>query len=133
MKATTGLITIIFVLGAFTSVGAQSRIDGLYAEEIYSIRVIQQSNMGYTDERNISAPEDVNRIVNYLKKYDYRDFGLDEIDDVSGNKMAWKYQIIFNGWRDEVYIFDDKVFIGKSAFKLPPGLIREFDRIFRDL
>ncbi len=133
MKATTGLITIIFVLGAFTSVGAQSRIDGLNAEDIYSIRVIQQSNMGFTDERNISAPEDVKRIVTYLKKYDYRDLGLEEIDDVSDDKMGWKYQIIFNGWRDEIYLFEDKVTIGRSAFRLPPGMIGEFDRIFRDL
>ena len=43
--------------------------------------------------------------------------------DVSDDEMGWKYQIIFNGWRDEIYLFEDKVTIGRSAFRLPPGMI----------
>ena len=113
MESRKFLIILYFLFGAYLSIYAQSRIDGLDAEEIYSIRIIQQSDMGFTDERNISAPEDINRIVSYLKRYNYRDIGLEEINDVSDDRMNWKYQIIFNGWRDEIYIFKDKVDLAK--------------------
>ncbi|MFC2126017.1 hypothetical protein ACFLU5_14535 [Bacteroidota bacterium] len=133
MYVIKGIITLIFIVGTYISAVAQSQMNNLIPEDIWSIRIIQQSVMGFTDERNISAEEDIKRIVYYLKKYDYRDLGLEEIGGAYDDKKDWKYQIILNGWRDEVYIFGDRIFIGKSVFKLPPGMIREFDRIFRDL
>jgi len=132
MKKASGLLFIQLLIGTLFTTYAQSRIDGLNAKDIYAVRIIQQSDMGSTDERNINAEEDIKRIVYYLKKYNYRDLGLEEINDASFDKK-WRYQIILNGWRDEVYIFENKVFIGKSSYRLPPGMIREFDRIFRDL
>ena len=130
------VLLCFIVLALFTagySASGQSRIGGLDPDDIYSIRIIKQSEMGFTDERTVSAESDIQNIVYYLKKYDYRDMGIEEIGTSHDNPLDWKYQIILNGWRDEIYLFDDKVFIGKSAFQLPAGMIREFDRIFRDL
>lgn len=133
MKKSTGLITVIFSLAVLSRLNAQSTINGLSADDIRSIRIIQQSSWGFTDDRGITDEKNIRQIIYYLKKYDYQDFGLQELDNVPNDMSEWKYRIIFDGWRDEIFLYDDKVSIGESVFRLPPGMIREFDSLFRDL
>ena len=130
MKVFSGMLWFSGLLFMFSPVSAQSGLDDLNANDIYSIRIIQQSNTGITDEKNITRDEDIKEIVDIIKKYDYRDFGIEDIGDTYNQSTNWRYRIVFEWWSDEIYLFDEKIHIGKSAFRLPPGMIREFDRFF---
>ena len=132
MKRIIGLIIIQLLVGALITTNAQSGFDGLNAENISAVRIIKQSDMGFTDERNINDEKEINRIIYYLKKYNYQELGLEKLNNARMDN-SWRYQIVLNGWREDVYLFDEKVFIGNVAFKLPPGMIREFDKVFQDL
>ena len=65
------VLLCFIILALFTagySASGQSRIEGLDPDDIFSIRIIKQSDMGFTDERTVRVESDIKNIVYYLKK-----------------------------------------------------------------
>lgn len=76
---------------------------------------------GQTEILKITDAEKMNDIVSYLKKTSFT-----HISEVDPEKVKldgdWKVRLVFDGLRDQIFLFDQHAFVGKTTYVIGEGV-----------
>jgi len=111
---------------------SQNRIQEWDIEKITSIEIEFSSSDNEQDITIFDTAEDIDTIISFLKNVEFKEFvnsninTLEELNDKS-------YKIVFQGQRDQVYLFKNFAFIGKTRFIIDKKVIEDFGKLINQL
>jgi len=126
-------LVIVFVIISFCSMKtfSQNRISTWEIEKITSIQVEFKTTSNVKKIETFKTKLEIDEIMSFLISLEFKDFGDSEIDK-QGERDNWKYKIDFEGQRDQVYLFENFAFIGKSSFLIDRGVIEDFRKVIEE-
>jgi hypothetical protein len=104
---------------------AQNRIHAWDVEKITSIRVEFTSPEDETEILLFDTRQDMDTILSFLKNVEFRELNGNRIDTEEETKNG-SCKIVFQGQRDQVYLFSHSAFIGKTTFLIDTGVLGAF-------
>ena len=110
---------------------SQNRIHGWDIEKISSIQVEFTSSNNEKEIQILDTRKDIDKIISFLKNVDFREPG-DSNSDVLDQTNKGGYKIIFHGQRDQVYLFENSAFIGKTSFLIDKEVIGDFRKLLEE-
>ncbi|MFC2110918.1 hypothetical protein ACFLQ5_00545 [Bacteroidota bacterium] len=124
---------IVLIIIYFTNVNgfAQNRISTWDTEKITSIQVEFKTISNEKKLEIFNTKQEIDKIISFLKAVEFKEFGDSNID-IQKNKNNWKYKIIFEGQRDQIYLFDNFAFIGKTSFLIENKVIDDFKKLIEE-
>ncbi len=126
------IITVLLVYSFHLNVFSQNRIWGWETEKITSIEVEFTSPNNEKEINVFNASHDMDKIISFLKKVDFRELNSSNIDSLKQNHYP-EYKISFQGQRDQVYLFTHSAFIGKTSFLINQNVIKDFETLIKAL
>jgi len=111
---------------------SQNRIHGWDIEKITSIKVEFTSSNNEKEIQILDTRQDMDKVISFLKNVDFRELG-DSNPDVPEQNNSLRYKIVFEGQRDQVYLFKNSAFIGKTSFLIDKEVIGEFRMLLEEL
>ncbi|GAP44376.1 hypothetical protein TBC1_12180 [Lentimicrobium saccharophilum] len=130
MKALVFVFLIIFYSGMNGI--AQNRIQGWNTEKITSIQVELTSPDSETEIYIFNTKQDIDTIISFLKNIDFRELNGNSID-AEVQKNNWKCKIVFQGQRDQVYLYKKSGCVGKTSFLIDDNVIENFRIMVEEL
>lgn len=128
MKVLAFLIIFCSAMNGF----AQNRIYGWDIEKITSINVELTSPDDEAEVHIYNTKQDMNTIISFLKSVDFMELNVNSIDaDVQANN--WRCKIVFQGQRDQVYLYKQSACIGKTSFLIDSEVIEDFRKLVKKL
>ena len=128
--------TLVFVIliGICSTINgyAQNRIHGWETEKIISIRIELTSPDDETGIHIFNTKQDIDTIISFLKKVDFRELDGNSLD-TEEQLNNWRSRIIFQGQRDQVYLFEKSACIGKTSFLINRNVINDFRNMVKGL
>ena len=124
------VIGFIIILFSSNNGFSQNRINTWEVEKITSIQVDFKTTNSENKKEIFDTKSEINQIVSFLKAVEFKEFGESNID-TQAKKNTWKYKIIFQGLRDQVFLFDDFAFIGKTSFLIDHKVIDDFGKLIQ--
>jgi hypothetical protein len=127
-------LVFVFLISFYSSMNglAQNRIHGWDTEKITSIQVELTSPDGETEINIFNTKQDVDTIISFLKNVDFRELEGNSID-TEEQMNNWRCNIIFQGQRDQVYLYKKSGCIGKTSFFIDNNVIEDFRIIVKEL
>jgi hypothetical protein len=107
---------------------SQNRINSWEIDKITSIQVDFKAA---GDEERIELFTDengINEIISFLKSVEFKDLKNSNID-IQGERNNWIYKIFFQGQRDQVFLFKDFAFIGRTCYLIDNKVIEDFGEL----
>ena len=130
MKTLVFVFLIIFCLSM--NGYSQNRIYGWDIEKITSIRIEFSSPNTEQEIQTFNTRQDIDKIISFLKDVEFK-----EIVDSNINALEQpnnrRYKIVFQGQRDQVYLFENSACIGKTSFIIDNKVIEDFGNLVKDL
>ena len=130
MKLNLLVYLIIFCLGVDGY--SQNRIQEWDIEKITSIQIEFSLSNNEQEITIFDTAEDIDKIISFLKNVEFKEFvnsninTLEKVNDKS-------YKIVFKGQRDQVYLFKNFAFIGKTRFIIDKKVIEDFGKLINQL
>jgi len=127
-------LVLVILIGIYSTINGytQNRIHGWDTEKITSVRIELTSPDDETDIHIYNAKQDIDTIISFLKKVDFRELDGNSIDTEAQLKN-WRSRIIFQGQRDQVYLYDKSACIGKTSFLINRNVINDFRNMLKGL
>ena len=135
-KNETNMKTLIFVfliiLCSSMNGFSQNRIHGWEIEKITSIQVEFTSPINEIEIQILNTKQDIDKIISFLKNVEFRELGGSDIyaQEQTNN---WRCKIIFQGQRDQVFLFQNSACIGKTTFLIDSNVIGDFRNLIEEL
>ena len=130
MKTLVFVFNIIFCL--VVNGYSQNRIHGWDIEKITSIQIEFSSPNTEQEIQIFNTRQDIDKIISFLKDVEFK-----EIVDSNINALEQpnnrRYKIVFQGQRDQVYLFENSASIGKTSFIIDNKVIEDFGNLVKDL
>ena len=130
MKTLVILFLIIFC--SFMNGYSQNRIHGWDIEKITSIRIEFSSPGNEQEIKIVNARQDINKIISFLKNVEFKDITGSHLD-TQKQPDNQRYKIVFQGQRDQVYLFENYAFIGKTSFIIDKKVTEDFRNLVEEL
>lgn len=108
---------------------SQNRMANWDLEKITSIQVEIKAGNGKIDRKVFDEKQRIEEIMNFLKEVDFKEFTDSDARDF--DSAEWKYKIVFTGHRDQVYLFKNYAFIGKTTFFINKDVIKDFRKLIK--
>ena len=126
-------LTIVFVIISFCSIKtfSQNRISTWDIEKITSIQVEFKTTSNEKKIEIFKTELEIDRIMSFFISVEFKDLGDSEIDK-QGERDNWKFKIDFEGQRDQIYLFENIAFIGRSSFLIDSGVIEDFRKVIEE-
>jgi len=103
----------------------QNRICGWETEKITSVEI----EITYPDDERetgiFNEQQDLDPIISFLKNVDFRSLDSSNLDSLRRN-VGPEFKIVFQGQRDQVYLYRHSACIGKTSFLVDPSVIHDF-------
>jgi hypothetical protein len=118
------LLTIMCIV--FVGIYAQNRIQSWDTDKITSITVELTTAENEVSFYTFKAKADVYAILSFLKEVDFKEnTGRTlKVKEPASKEFA---KIVFQGQRDQVYLFRKIAHIGKTTFVIKESVIEEFE------
>ena len=126
-------LTIVFLIISFCSMKtfSQNRISTWDIEKITSIQVEFKTTSNEKKIEIFKTELEIDRIMSFFISVEFKDLGDSEIDK-QGERDNWKFKIDFEGQRDQIYLFENFAFIGRSSFLIDSGVIEDFRKVIEE-
>ncbi len=126
-------IVIVLIIISITSINgiSQNRIKDWNIEKITSVQVEVKTSRE-SDKQIFNNETEINRIVAFLKSVEFKEIDNENIISQI-KKNSWSYRISFKDQKDQVYLFDNLAFIGRSSFKIDPTVNNDFGKLLEKL
>lgn len=128
----TLVVAFLIIISSSINGFSQNRIHGWDIEKITSIQVELTSPKNEKEVHTFNSKQDIDAIISFLKNVEFRELGDNNIDTDEQIKN-WRSRIIFQGQRDQVYLFKNSAFIGKTTFLITKNVIGDFREIIKEL
>lgn len=122
------LISLCLSMNGFS----QNRIHGWEIDKITSIRIEFTSPDNDIKIHTFNTKQDIDKIMSFLKNVDFRELN-GKITDTDKQKNYLRSKIVFQGQRDQVYLFKNSAFIGKTSFLIDDKVIEDFCTMIKEL
>ena len=126
MKTSMMMSLILFLM--ISTCYSQNRISSWDSEKIRSVQVESRTTGNEIMILLLDERDDIEKVMSYLRKVDFRDLNGQNVDP-----LDWQYRITFNGLRDQVYLFENYAFIGKTTFLIDTKVVKEFNNLLKEL
>ncbi len=121
-------IYIGLIIHAFILAG-NSRFNTLETDSISSVTIRTHSQSGEILNKQIENVKQIDSIISFLKDMEIQ--VPEQIEDAyPDDSEEWVFHIQLNGYFDQVYIFQNTVFIGKSAYQIRPQILSTFRQLY---
>ena len=126
------ILLFIAILFIMTSAISQTKLNKWDIEKIPSIKIEIQTPDFKIKTAEFSEKEQIEKIMTYLLAVEFKspegsDINFDE------KKYEWRYRIICEGQRDQVYLFKEFAFIGKSTYVVDKAVLKDFKKLVNSL
>lgn len=120
-------LVFVFLISFCSSMNgfAQNRIHGWEIEKITSIRIELTSPDDVTEVYTFNSKADIDTIISFLKNVDFKELEGHSID-AEEQLHNWSSRLVFQGQRDQVYLFKGSACIGKTSFIIDGNVIEDF-------
>ena len=120
-------LVFVFLIIFYSSMNgfSQNRIHGWEIEKITSIQVEFTSPNNEIEIHIFNTKQDIDTIISFLKNVEFRELGGNNID-TKGQTNNWRCKIIFQGQRDQVFLYKNSACIGKTTFLIDNNVIGDF-------
>ena len=116
---------MIIVFSCFNmNVFSQNRLHNWDLSAISSIQIEIQNEDSKIDVKLYNDQDDIDKIMVFLLKVDFNAY--DSNKDEKKSKGNWHYRLTFKGQRDQIYLFTDYAFIGKSIYMIDDTIVGDF-------
>jgi len=106
------------------NVFSQNRLHTWDLSAISSIQIDIQTEDSKIDVKLYNDQEDIDKIMSFLLKVDFHAYNSNE--DSGKIKGDWQFRLTFKGQRDQIYLFNDYAFIGKSIYMIDDIVVKDF-------
>ena len=130
MKTTVFVFLIIFCLSM--NVYSQNRIHGWDTEKITSIRIEFLSPNTEQEILIFNTKQDIDKIISFLKNVEFKEIVDSNLTDLEQPSNV-EYKIVFQGQRDQVYLYENSACIGKTSFIIDSNVIVDFGNLIKEL
>lgn len=119
------VVFIIIIFSCFSmNVFSQNRLDTWDLSAISSVKIEIQNEESETNVKLLNDKKNIDQIMAFLLKVDF--VAYDSKKDADKIKGEWHYRLIFTGQRDQIYLFNDYAFIGKSIYMIDETTVKSF-------
>ena len=119
------MVFMIIVFSCFyMNVFSQNRLHTWDLSAISSIQIDIQTEDSKIDVKLYNDQEDIDKIMSFLLKVDFHAYNSNE--DSGKIKGDWQFRLTFKGQRDQIYLFNDYAFIGKSIYMIDDIVVKDF-------
>ena len=127
-------LAIVFVtlLCSGTFGYSQNRIHNWEIEKITSIQIEIKSSNNEKAVKLLKTRQEIDLVMSFLKNVEFSDLNGSSAKSRE-NKGEWRFKIIFQGQRDQVWLFDNFAFIGKTTFLIDKNVVRDFSKLLEKL
>ena len=127
-------LVFVFLISFYPSLNgfSQNRIHGWEIEKITSIQIELTAPDDETKNLIFNSKQDIDKIISFLKNVDFRTLDGNNID-TEEQLNNWRCKIIFQGQRDQVYLYKKSGCIGKTSFLIDNNVIDDFRTLIKKL
>lgn len=123
---------ILIVFSCFNmNAFSQNRLYSWDLSAISSIQIEIQNDDSKIDVKQFNDKEDIDKIMDFLLKVDF--VAYDPNKDADKIKGEWHYRLIFTGQRDQIYLFENSAFIGKSICIIDKNVVEDFNTLIKGM
>lgn len=123
---------MIIVFSCFNmNVFSQNRLHNWDLSAISSIQIEIQNEDSKIDVKLYNDQDDIDKIMALLLKIDF--VAYDSYKDAEKNKGEWNYKLIFEGQRDQIYLFNEYAFIGKTIYCINKEVVSDFKELIENI
>ena len=108
------------------------RFADLTADSLNHVTIYTYNTTGEPESKTINDCKQIKQILNFLKGMDLI-IVTASVTTSPQDRYAWLYHISLNGYFNEIYLFKNKTFIGKSVYGIKPETIQEFKKLYSEL
>jgi hypothetical protein len=127
---TTTIILVCFFSLAILSCNSQHCLEHWETEKISSIQVDLKLPDGNTDKLLINDKSKIKHVMDFLLSTNFK-----PVKDGSLKKALnidqWTFRLIFKGQRDQIFLFEDFAFIGKTTYLIDENVLDDFKKLIQ--
>lgn len=126
--------TFAVILLAFTLISCDSphRLETWETENISSIQVEMKQSDGTLKMMNISDKKEIKEVLDFLLQTTFNPYTEGSLIEMPA-KDQWTIRLIFEGQRDQIFLFEDIAFIGKSIYLINNRVLIDFKKLLDNI
>jgi hypothetical protein len=122
----TKTIAILLLIVTLWSCKQQShRLEYLKTIEIPTIQVIISQPDGNTSFMKINDEAEIKKIMDFLFQTRFEPYSS-ESPLAQSLQDKWRVKLVFEGQQDQIFLFEDHAFIGKSIYFIDNDVLNDF-------
>jgi len=127
------LLTILLALLVLIPVALADnpRFDDITADSLNHIS-IDSHNPGEPENKTINDCQQIKTVLRFLKSLDLITLAVSD-STYPSDRNIWLYHISLNDYFNKIYLFKNRIFIGKSVYGIKPETIEEFRKLYNKL
>ena len=128
----TSKLIILVLLFLSTNIYSQNRIHEWDVKKITSIKIEFLSLNNRLNTEVFDSDKEIETIIKYLKNIEFKK-NITTNRDIIKQTNTWIYKIDFIGLRDQIYLFENSAFIGKTSFTIDTEVTKQFGNLLKEL
>ncbi len=128
MKTTTFASTLLVMI--LMSCNDQHRLEHWKTKEISSIQLDIKQSDGKTDIIMIHDQSEINNVMDFLLRTTFEPYVEESVKEFPA-KDQWAIRLIFEGQRDQIFLFEEQAFIGKSIYLIDKNVLEDFKKLLK--
>jgi len=127
------LLTILLALLVLIPVALADnpRFDDITADSLNHIS-IDSHNPGEPENKTINDCQQIKTVLRFLQSLDLITLVVYD-STYPSDRNIWLYHISLNDYFNKIYLFKNRIFIGKSVYGIKPETIEEFRKLYNKL
>ena len=125
-------ILIIGLVMIPAALADNQRFADIIADSLNHVTIYTYNTTGEPESKTINDCKQIKQILDFLKGMDLI---IITISDTTypNYRNIWLYHISLNDYFNEIYLFKNKTFIGKSVYGIKPETVAEFRKLYSEL
>jgi len=125
MKTKTTTFALVLMVIILMSCNDQHRLEHWNIDKITSIQVDVKQSDGIISMMLIDDQSEIKRVMDFLLRTEFEPSADESIKEIS-TKDKWAIRLILKGQRDQIFLYKDHAFIGKSNYLIDKDVLRDF-------
>ncbi len=126
MKTTTFASTLLVMI--LMSCNGQHRLEHWKTNKISSIQMDIKQSDGNTDIILILDQSEIKKVMDFLLRTTFEPYAEEPLKELP-SKDQWAIRLIFEDQRDQIFLFEEHAFIGKSTYLINKSVVKDFKKL----
>lgn len=123
-------IILVFILSVVITANsvAQNHFDALFKAPVNSITVKSKFDTEKPIMTKLIEKAAMDRIMIFMKQIELNDW---QADQKGPNPEDYLFQISVNDRQDQIYLFSNAIFIGKTIYQIDKNVVKDFNDLYK--